>query len=250
MLPRSNSTGEARRELFQGAQQLPKPAGSRLSRAAPLGAGQRERAAPALRAAASGSARPPGSRAQRSPGHRQRAQAEGQGRKTHPTPGVSTSLQNQTVDAAGMLRFGMLLPGCSGRDAPAGMLRFGMLRVGMLRLGRLAARSRPDGAAPLLAPRCPARLQPRSSPGSAPSRTAAEPAPPRARPSPGPAPPAPRPGRAGLSRPWGRPSAPALPEPRRAPTPLALGDGITAHRTNPRQLLAPSVPPLSHSIRS
>ncbi|CAN8195932.1 unnamed protein product [Coccothraustes coccothraustes] len=32
MLPRSSSTGEARRELFRGAQQLPKPAGTLLSR--------------------------------------------------------------------------------------------------------------------------------------------------------------------------------------------------------------------------
>lgn len=62
MLPRSSSTGEERRELFQGAQRLPKPAGDPPGPAsvgaAPLSAGQRERAAPALRERASSSARP------------------------------------------------------------------------------------------------------------------------------------------------------------------------------------------------
>lgn len=123
---------------------------------------------------------------------------EGRDRKKHPAPGVSTSLEKQTADAAGMLRLGMLR---LGRKRQSGPFPPAAAPLGQLR-------------SPFLAPRSPARLQPRPQPRPRLpllSRAAAEAALLPARPSPVPAAPrplpggaadAPAPGRGGLC--WGR----------------------------------------------
>lgn len=190
MLPRSSSTGEARRELFQGAQQLPKAAGTRLRRRGP---------ARGWTAAASG----PGAAGTC---ERQRSAAGcGAGReKNTPHPARRPPLNRETADAAGMLRLGML-----------GMLRLrrsrqlGPLLSAAAALGQLRSPLPRRGSSP--------------APTPLPSRSAAEAAPPPARPSPGPA--VPRPGLC-RGRAWVRRAHPLCPA-LRSP---GSGANTRAHR--------------------